>query len=74
MLKTIFFKKTTSFLGRNGEFKCKGISIASIGTPKPEYILIEPITSKDTIGRCSIRIPAKEIDTFCNLLKEAKNK
>ena len=68
MPETMSFKKNTTFLGRNGEFKCSGLSVASFS----DYVLIEPITSKGEVGRCSIRIPVESIGGLCRLLKEAK--
>lgn len=44
-----------NFLGRNGTFKAKGLSVFDYETA--DTIVFEPITSKGVIGRCSIEVP-----------------
>lgn len=57
-MKTIKWlkKRDCHFTGRNGWFKCCGIEIMNIEHNKS--IIISPITSKGSIGRCNIEIPA----------------
>jgi len=63
--KTITFKKTTTFLGRNGEFKQKGLVVAPYG----DEVTLAPITSKDAIGRAWLAVPKTAIPELINILQ-----
>lgn len=58
ILKKIYFDKTVQFEGRNGTFKCSGITLQE----DDDRITIFPITSKDKIGRGMIEIPLESIE------------
>lgn len=63
------FTKTTSFLGRNGCFKATGLELSTAGS---KSVILEPVTSKDEIGRCFIEIPREDIlDLIAELEKLA---
>lgn len=66
--ETIKFNRTVQFLGRNGGFKCTGVSVI---TTQDNSVMIEPITSKGEIGRSFIEIPIENIEVFINTLKKA---
>lgn len=70
-MNKVTFKTMTSFLGRNGMFKCTGVNVirADFNNEKP-YITIAPITSKEVIGKCMIRIPVENIPELIKLLQE----
>jgi|GEM_PF-1955031 len=60
----------TRFLGRNGYYKCHGVSVSFEN--HAEIVSIEPFTSKGTIGRCGIEIPAEAIKAVvCALMSFA---
>jgi len=40
-------------LGRNGELKTAGVSVASVG----REVWIQPITAKNRVGRCVLAMP-----------------
>jgi hypothetical protein len=69
MSKEIKFKKTTTFLGRNGEFKTSAILVCSPLTNNGENVRIRPITSKNEIGRCFIDIPKTNVQELIDELK-----
>lgn len=54
----------TSFLGRNGTFKCKGVWVDTTG----ELRFIEPITSKGGTGRSRIVLPEESLSEVCSAL------
>lgn len=54
------------FLGRNGIFKCRGISITS----NQKDLYLEPITSKGTLGRCLLCIPIDQAPALAKAIKE----
>ena len=65
-MNEIKFKTESYFLGRNGMCKCNGLNISqtfSVG------IIIEPITSKNQIGRSAISIPKDSIQELIDTLK-----
>jgi len=70
-MNKVSFKTNTSFLGKNGMFKCTGVNVtrADFNNEKP-YITIAPITSKEVIGRCMIRVPVENIPDLIKLLQE----
>ena len=59
--KGIIFEdaKDVEFLGRNGQFIQKGMTIMDYDDL--EKIELSPITSKDLIGKCFIQVPYKNI-------------
>jgi len=59
--------RKTIFLGRNGTFKCIGVVIWR--SVDRERIIIEPITSKNKFGRCTIVIPGKDLKRVIKRLK-----
>jgi len=66
MTKEINWEKNTGYLGRNGSFKCNGLSIYHGN----DEVFLEPITSKGKIGRCYIRIPKDKLKDFVAALTE----
>lgn len=60
------FSKMTTFLGRNGMFNCIGLRMTKMynsnddGT-KTQVLVMEPITSKETTGRCSLEVPVQDL-------------
>jgi len=69
--KTMKFNETTSFLGRNGCFKQKGIEVTDMGYN--DIILFEPTTSKGITGRSYLTVPKDQLSEFINLLREFEN-
>jgi len=65
-MKEIKFKRTSTFLGRNGEFKSTGLRI---NLTFDNGIFIEPITSKDKTGRAYLAIPIESIPELIEALK-----
>lgn len=57
-MKDITFNRNVEFCGRNGLFKQSGISVAKVIGNR---VILEPITSKGVIGRCSVEIPVENI-------------
>ena len=58
----------THFIGRNGYFKQRGVSVRStVGNT----VLIEPITSRGTVGRCMIEIPKDTVPELIKALKDS---
>ncbi len=56
------FTKTTTFTGRNGCFKATGLELSVYLKPNNDSVIVlEPITSRDIIGRCQIEIPREDI-------------
>jgi len=65
---TIYLNKNGRFLGRNGEFKTIGINAFLFSD---DMVVLEPVTSKDRIGRCYIMIPKENVsDDTSNLVSE----
>jgi len=60
----------THFVGRNGCFKCSGITVQT--TDGDNLLGLEPLTSRGFTGRCCIEIPASAIDGLIAALQEAK--
>jgi len=67
-----FKNNPTTFLGRNGAFKCIGIEIWN--DDLFGEINIYPITSKGNTARCRIAIPIGEMDNFIDALKKVTDK
>jgi len=55
----ILFKRNTNFTGRNGYMKCSGVEILPLA--HGHSVMISPITSKGTVGKCDIEIPAEHL-------------
>jgi hypothetical protein len=53
----IKFKRNTTFIGRNGQFKQSGLLVNDVTTS----IALYPITSKDQTGRSCITIPKENL-------------
>ena len=68
-MKRIKFTRTTSFLGRNGEFKSIGLNITQFGD---DVINITPITSRNLTGRAKIVIPVESLPKLIKILKKYK--
>lgn len=60
-MNNLTFKRISGFLGRNGNFKSKGINFLKY---EDSDLHIRPITTKDMIGRCEITIPKEDIAEF----------
>lgn len=62
----MFNTQNLRFTGRNGSFKCVGISVYPVG----DKIEVAPYTSKGLIGNCVIELPAsrEELQSICNSL------
>jgi len=60
------FSKMTTFLGRNGVFNSIGLRMSKMynahkdGT-KTQVLVMEPITSKETTGRCSLEVQVQDL-------------
>jgi hypothetical protein len=67
-MKTLSFTRTTSFLGRNGEFKSVGITVEQ----NLNNINIRPITSRNLTGRAKIAIPIESLPKLIKILKKYK--
>lgn len=61
MMKNIKFTKQTTFTGRNGMFKCNGLSILPMHFADKDTVWLEPLTSRNVIGHCHIEIPRADI-------------
>ncbi len=66
-MKTIHFTETSNFLGRNGMFKSIGLFICRLTTK--DEIRINPVTSKNKMGMCSIYVPISNIPELIDTLK-----
>ena len=64
------YTELSYFLGRNGTFKQDGISITQYYDNQTIYI--EPITSKNQIGRAFITIPKENLSKFIKMLQKFK--
>ena len=58
--------KATKFLGRNGQFKCKGFTMFKYR----DAVRIHPITSRGRDGRCFIEVDGSDLGDFIRALKE----
>ncbi len=54
------FSRNTNCTGRNGQSIMSGIGITSLD----DYILLNPISSRNMIINCSMRIPKEDIPEF----------
>ncbi len=63
----------SKFLGRNGSFKCSGLSLGQFESPfegERPFIEIRPITSKGQPGKCFIEVPISHMRELINALTE----
>ena len=69
---TKFFNSDTSVdaLGRNGIMRCIGINLFSWGTK--DAISIQPVNSRQSVGRCWIDIPLDFVDEFIEQIKRVQ--
>lgn len=58
--------KATTFLGRNGTFKCTGFNFQKTAR---DTTCISPVTGKEEQGRCRIEVPNEDLPEFCNRLQ-----
>jgi len=65
-MKDVKFKSTTTFLGRNGEFKSTGLLISM---SLLNEVFIQPITSKGFPGRAYLAVPIESIPELIEALK-----
>ena len=66
-----FNQNLTKFHGRNGIFKCSGLTFnwyESLDENEAPFIEICPITSRGLTGRCFIRVPISHIREIINTL------
>jgi len=63
----VIFGKMVNFLGRNGFFAMAGMEIWRNG----EKVVIEPVTSKDSVGRCKMEIPTEDVEKVIDSLRKA---
>ena len=54
MSQKIAYNRSSWFLGRNGTFSANGIDARTLST---SVIVLQPVTSKNKLGRCEIAIP-----------------
>jgi len=71
-MKEMKTSRGTTFLGRNGTFKCMGFTFDNIWEISQQnnwvagsYVGIQPITTKGVTGRCRIEIPKEDVGKFC---------
>jgi len=68
--------ENTWFLGRNGTFKCSGISVLPVLSMIRSHgdnggiVLLEPITGKGVIGRATIAVEAESLPMLIQTLQE----
>ena len=70
--KMIELKRRTTFLGRNGTFKCVGLIFAGYYDTKDKLIDITPVTSYLKEGRGRITFAMKDIDRIIDVLYRIK--
>jgi hypothetical protein len=64
--ETIRFEEKRTFLGRNGEFTATGTSVSADN----KTLMLEPVTTKDLIGRCRIELPANEAQALIDAVNK----
>ena len=67
-LVDIKFNRIVHFTGRNGHFKCSGITVIDNNTD----ITLLPLTSKGLQGNSMIDIPKEHIDELIDALNKMK--
>ena len=60
----------TTYLGRNGNGKVRGIYAQRILLGNIDLIELSPINSKGSLGRCYIQFPAKDLESVIQALKK----
>lgn len=70
MLEDIKFSQETTFLGRNGTFKCIGLELSSSGR---KTVDIWPTTSKGDTGRARLEVPVADLPTLIHKLQQIYN-
>lgn len=69
MSKTVTFKRTREFLGRNGVGKMTAMLVERTG----DDVLLSPITSRRTVGRGYLLVPRERArEVAASILKEAR--
>ena len=63
----IKYDRNVNFIGRNGYFKASGLDVYA----NESIVIVQPITSKGEIGRCSIEIPIENVTALISHLKTA---
>ena len=73
-MSRIDFGKTirTKYLGRNGYHNCQGLSVTHTELGGERTIFIEPINTRDEVGRARIEVPADE-DVLIQLASDLLN-
>lgn len=59
--------KPVRFIGRNGYLKQSGIYVYA----NESLVILQPITSKGEVGRCSMEIPIEYVAALVNILSDA---
>jgi ribosomal protein L7/L12 len=62
----------TKYLGRNGYHNCQGLSVTHTQLGEDPVIFIEPINTRDEVGRARIEIP-EDSDTVFELVSKLLN-
>jgi len=64
-----------TYIGRNGEGKCEGVSIFSTNMApiRLASVILEPINSKGLIARAAIEIPKDNVGKVINVLAQCQN-
>ena len=78
-MSRIDFGKTirTKYLGRNGYHNCQGLSVTHTELGGERTIFIEPINTRDEVGRARIEVPDQEdivIELVSDLLNVAQHR
>ena len=66
----VIYSRKVPYCGRNGCFNMTG---AYISETSKDNVRIEPITTRDTIGRCWVEIPKEDIPAVIEKLKKYVN-
>jgi hypothetical protein len=66
-----FKKRTTHFLGRNGQMKCGGLTLT---TTAANSVMIEPFTSKGSVGRALLEVPNEDVPALIKALQSLRSK
>ena len=67
----------TKYLGRNGYHNCQGLSVTHTELGGERTIFIEPINTRDEVGRARIEVPDQEdivIELVSDLLNVAQHR
>ena len=66
----IDLSKTTTFLGRNGYLKMKGVDLIRLEYDGHPVVEIAPITTKGLVGRGFVQIPVADIEGLITILQK----